>query len=88
MSVKADPEELESFAHILSSFCETVSEETARLNGAFDSLSDSWQDAKQREFAEMLTDLTQQLNNFMEVSEQNVHYLLQQAERLRDYLSA
>lgn len=88
MPVEADPDELENFAQTLSAFCENVMEELGRLNGSFESLSDSWRDVKQQEFAEILSSLTQQLQQFSEVSEENVKYLIQQAERLREYLNA
>ena len=88
MSVQADPEEIESFAGTLRNFCEVVQDELNRLNSAFDYLSDSWQDVKQQQFAEMLGELTAQLYLFTEVSEDNVLYLMQQAERLREYLQA
>ncbi len=88
MPVEADPDELENFAQTLSTFCANMMEELGRLNGGFESLSDSWRDVKQQEFAEILSSLTQQLQQFSEVSDENVKYLLQQAERLREYLNA
>lgn len=88
MSVIADPEEMDDFANTLRSFCEAIQSELAQLNAGFSSLSNSWQDIKQQEFAEMLGELNNQINQFTEVSEENVLYLHQQAERLREYLQA
>lgn len=88
MSVKADPEEIADFANTLRSFCEAVQSELAQLNASFSNLSNSWQDVKQQEFSEMLVELNNQINHFTEISEENVLYLLQQAERLREYLQA
>lgn len=88
MSVHADPDELERFAQTLSGFCESVNEELRQLNAGFATLSESWADVKQREFEEMLRDLSRQFSHFTEASAENVRYLRQQAERLRAYLSA
>lgn len=88
MPVKADPDELENFAQKMNAFCESMMKELGQLNGSFESLSESWDDVKQQEFAEILSSLTQQLQQFSEVSEENVKYLYQQAERLREYLNA
>lgn len=88
MSVQANPEDLAKFAQVLNSFCENVMDEVDRLNGSFSSLSDSWRDAKQEEFSQILSELTLQLRQLQQFSNDNATYLLQQAGRLEDYLNA
>ena len=58
--------------------------ETNNLKNIFDKLE--WNDQKTEEFSERLDELLRILEHFKEGAEEEIPYLLQQAETLEEYL--
>jgi uncharacterized protein YukE len=83
-----DPEELEGFAHSLQQFVDTLNDALGKLNGAFASLGDTWQDGKRAQFEEEYNALGQQLTRFESNASEQSPYLTALAARLRDYLNS
>lgn len=83
-----DPEELDRFANSLQVFLNSLDDAMAKLNGAFASLGDTWQDAKRARFEEDYNHLTQQLQQFRSGAEEQIPHLTALASRLRDYLQS
>lgn len=83
-----DPDELERFAHSLNQFIESLNEAMGKLDGAFASLGDTWQDEKRARFEEDYNALVQQLHHFNTNAAEQVPYLASLASRLRDYLQS
>lgn len=81
-----DPEEIEQFARALLNYVDNIRSETERLSGFFDDLGNSWQDSKRSAFEEEFKALTEQIEKFASVCDDQVPYLKALAEKLRDYL--
>ena len=84
--VKNNPEDLRVFAGALQRYLDTVAEETARLDGAFNQLGDVWDDQKRREFEDVYGQLRGALNAFNEQATEQIPYLNQLAADLETYL--
>jgi len=82
-----NPEELRMFADSLQHYLDTVQDETARLDGAFNQLGDTWDDQKRREFEDVYQQLRGALNSFHEQATEQIPHLLQLAADLETYLS-
>lgn len=83
-----DPEELERFAHALQQFTDSLNDSVGALDGAFQSLGDTWKDEKSSQFEEEFNMLVQQLQQFNASATEQVPYLNALASRLRDYLQS
>jgi uncharacterized protein YukE len=84
----ADPEELEKFAAVLAAFVETVEDATGGVASRFDALGDTWDDAKQREFAEAFDTMRRQIADFSKhITAEQIPYLQAKAAQLREYLN-
>ena len=83
-----DPDELERFAHSLQQFVDSLNESVAKLDGAFASLGDTWQDEQRARFEEDYKALLQQLHQFKGNAEEQIPHLDALASRLRDYLQS
>jgi len=84
----ADPEELDGFANELSAYREALGSETARIQGRFASLGDTWQDEKRTAFEDQFNELVGQISRFEESCDDCIPFLHSLAERLRDYLQS
>lgn len=84
----ADPEELDGFANELAAYRDALGSETARIQGRFASLGDSWQDEKRRAFEDQFDELVGQISRFEESCDDCIPFLHSLAERLRDYLQS
>ncbi|MFC2738333.1 MAG: hypothetical protein ACFN25_09700 [Leptotrichia wadei] len=82
--VLVEPEDLREFANGIRKYLDTVESETNNLKNIFDKLE--WNDQKTEEFSERLDELLRILEHFKEGAEEEIPYLLQQAETLEEYL--
>ena len=81
-----DYEEIMNFANFLEEYITTVDEETGKLNSAFQQLGESWQDQKREAFEKVFEELMAALSNFKEQSFEQVPYLRELSERLKEYM--
>ena len=82
--VLVEPEDLREFANGIRKYLDTVESETNNLKNIFDKLE--WNDQKTEEFSKRLDELLRILEHFKEGAEEEIPYLLQQAETLEEYL--
>jgi hypothetical protein len=82
--VLVEPDDLREFANGIRKYLDTVESETNNLKNIFDKLE--WNDQKTEEFSERLDELLRILEHFKEGAEEEIPYLLQQAETLEEYL--
>ncbi len=86
--VVGNPEELRSFAEQLLLFKQDIESSTWGLNAKFESLSESWNDEKQAQFADAFSDIGMRLHDFCQQCEDYAAYLQLLASRLDDYLGS
>lgn len=82
----ANPEELINFSNALEGYLNTITEETDRLNSAFQQLGETWQDQQRQSFEETYNQLQSALSSFKENAEQQIPHLRIMAEDLNTYL--
>ena len=82
--VLVEPDDLREFANGIRKYLDTVESETNNLKNIFDKLE--WNDQKTEEFSKRLDELLRILEHFKEGAEEEIPYLLQQAETLEEYL--
>lgn len=81
-----DPEDIVTFSDALESYLNTISEETDRLNAAFQQLGETWQDQQRQSFEETYQQLLGALSNFKENASEQIPHLRIMAKDLRIYL--
>ena len=75
-----DPEEVRRFASFLASMAATLRNKEVTITADFASLHDVWRDEKYQAFDAVLTQSLKQLEQFLRMSENYVHYLHSKAE--------
>lgn len=81
-----NPEDIVNFSNALESYLNTLSEETDRLNAAFQTLGETWQDQQRQSFEENYRQLLGALSNFKENASQQIPHLRRMADDLSTYL--
>ncbi len=81
-----NPEDIVNFSNALESYLNTISEETDRLNSAFQTLGETWQDQQRQSFEENYRQLLGALSNFKENASQQIPHLRTMADDLSTYL--
>ncbi len=82
-----NPDDIVNFSNALESYLNSISEETDRLNAAFQQLGETWQDQQRQSFEETYQQLQGALANFKENASEQIPHLRTMAEDLRTYLS-
>jgi uncharacterized protein YukE len=82
----ANPEQIERFAHELKAYNERLREMSARLQGGFHQLGETWRDQEHVKFAQQFEQTMKVIHAFNQAADQQIPYLLRKAQRLRDYL--
>ncbi len=83
----ASPEELEHFARELKQFTTQLRDSSARLQGQFVNLGDTWRDQEQQKFAQEFQQTMRVLQQFTRSVDQQIPFLQRKAQRLREYLN-
>lgn len=83
----ASPEELEHFARELKQFTTQLRDSTARLQGQFTGLGDTWRDQEQQKFAQEFQQTMRVLQQFTRSADQQIPFLQRKAQRIREYLN-
>lgn len=81
-----NPEDIINFSNSLESYLNTISEETDRLNSAFQQLGETWQDQQRQSFEEKYQQLQGALSSFKENASEQIPHLRTMAEDLKTYL--
>ena len=81
-----NPDDIDAIAGALESYLNTVEEETNRFNSAFEQYGDSWQDEKRQNFEETYGQLRAVIEQFKDNASEQIPYLRDLANILRDYL--
>lgn len=81
-----DPEELRLFARDLKRFNNELKNQLTVLNGRYISLGQTWRDQEHRKFAQQYEETMRSLTRFMEVSVEQIPFLLRKAEQIDEYL--
>lgn len=81
-----NPEDIVNFSNALESYLNTITEETDRLNSAFQTLGETWQDQQRQSFEENYRQLLGALSNFKESASQQIPNLRTMADDLSTYL--
>lgn len=81
-----NPEDIVNFSNALESYLNTITEETDRLNSAFQTLGETWQDQQRQSFEENYRQLLGALSNFNESASQQIPHLRTMADDLSTYL--
>jgi uncharacterized protein YukE len=81
-----DPIEIRRFAHHLKQFNAEMRERVGGLQGQLVNLGDSWRDQEHDKFVHEFEETMRVVEQFLEVSDQHIPFLLRKAERIEDYL--
>ena len=81
-----NPEDIVYFSNVLENYLNTISEETDRLNSAFQTLGETWQDQQRQTFEENYRQLLGALSSFKENASQQIPHLRTMADDLSTYL--
>lgn len=81
-----NPDDIEAIAMALESYLNIVEDETNRFHSAFEQYGDSWKDEKRQAFEETYNQLCTVLEQFKENASEQIPYLRDLANILRDYL--
>lgn len=81
-----NPEDIANFANALEGYLNTVTEETNKLNSAFQQLGETWQDQQRKSFEETYQQLLNALSSFKENASEQIPHLRIMAEDLKTYL--
>jgi len=81
-----NPEDIVNFSNALESYLNTITEETDRLNSAFQTLGETWQDQQRQSFEEKYRQLLGALSSFKENASQQIPHLRTMADDLSTYL--
>ncbi len=81
-----DPEELRRFALELERTNNEIQNQFAALQARYKRLSETWKDQEQVKFTEVFEQTMRTLGRFVQVSNEQIPYLLRKAERADEYL--
>lgn len=81
-----NPEDIINFSNALEAYLNTISEETDRLNSAFQTLGETWQDQQRQSFEENYRQLLGALCSFKENASLQIPHLRTMANDLSTYL--
>ena len=81
-----DPVEVRRFAHHLKQFNADVRERVNGLHSQLVNLGDSWRDQEHDKFTHEFEETMRVIEQFLEVADQHVPFLLRKAERIEEYL--
>ena len=81
-----NPDEIMDFSNTLEAYLDTITQETDRLNSAFQQLGDTWQDQQRQSFEETYQQLQGALSSFKENASNQIPHLRTMAEDLITYL--
>ncbi len=81
-----DPNEVRRFAHHLKQFNAELRDRVAGLHGHLLTLGDSWRDQEHDKFVQEFEETMRVVEQFLEVSDQHLPFLLRKAERIEEYL--
>jgi hypothetical protein len=84
--VLVNPEDLERFINELKVFTSQLRDSTARLNGQFVRVSDTWRDQEQVKFAREFEHLMRVLQQFTQSADKQIPVLQRKAKFIRDYM--
>ena len=76
-----DPKELREFAAYLKKFNADLADDSARLNGQFRELGNTWRDPAYLKFAHEFDQIMQNIKRFRQVSDEVIPRLVRTAER-------
>ena len=82
----ANPEDLRRFSAELNQFLHQLQEGTARLNGEFSRLGETWRDQEHQKFVEVYGETMRVLSRFMTTAAAHIPFLLRKAQRIEEYL--
>ena len=86
--VYVNPEEIDIFIGELKTFLDSLHSSTGRLNQAFSSLANTWQDRKRSEFEEEYKELLNVLKRFENSTEEKINYLQVLSQKAKEYLGS
>ena len=81
-----DPEQVRRFAEELQRFNRDLQNRMGALQARFSALGDTWQDQEHVKFADEFKQTLKAIKKFMEMSDQQVPFLLRKAQRIEEYL--
>jgi hypothetical protein len=81
-----DPVELRRFAHHLKQFNADLRDRVGGLHGHLLTLGDSWRDQEHDKFIHEFEETMRVVEQFLEIADQHVPFLLRKAERVEEYL--
>ena len=81
-----DPAELRRFAQHLKQFNQELAERLTALSGQMANLAASWRDQEQEKFAESFEQQTRQVARSIQMTEEQIPFLLRKAEQIEKYL--
>lgn len=84
-SVKFKPDDMFDFASKVARFCEGIADLEKDLRLAEGIVTETWDDEKQREFSDAVSDCSRSLVSLHDLSKDYVAYLRRQADRGQDY---
>lgn len=87
-SVKFKPEDMFDFASKVARFCEGIADLEKDLRLAEGVVTETWDDERQREFSDAVSDCSRSLISLHDLSQSYVAYLRSQAQRGEDYTRA
>jgi WXG100 family type VII secretion target len=76
-----DPKDLRQFAAQLKQFNSELTTSSARINGQFRQLGDTWRDPAYQKFAQEFDQTMKNIRRFQQVSEEVIPRLIKTAER-------
>ncbi len=83
----ADPDELRRFALNLKRFNEELGTNLATLHSQMLSLGETWRDQEHNRFVQEFEQTLQMMEQFMEMNNEHIPFLIHKAERIEEYLS-
>jgi uncharacterized protein YukE len=83
-----NPDELEKFANSITAFVNNIDDAMGELQGRFNVVNDTWQDAQRDSFEEVYNELLQCLSRFKEAASEQVPYLNSKVAQAREYLES
>lgn len=81
-----DPEQVRRFAEELQRFNRDLQNRMGALQARFSALGDTWQDQEHSKFADEFKQTVKAIKKFVEMSDQQVPFLLRKAQRIEEYL--
>lgn len=85
--VHGDPDEIDAFAADVAAFNDSIEDAKGQVIGCFEAVKGTWNDPVQAAFEDNFDALLMQLEQFRQMSEEQIPRLHRHAEDLRTYLS-